>query len=119
MLVLPWPNLARLRVVEVVKGDVKPRSCIDLNDISRLAEGASRVAVPLLLLRDRRWQSWVYIVDPARTRDPVIPMLMKEHKDLAGYVVREFAERGYWDAVPEYSPCSRRSCRIPHRVTRC
>ena len=45
MLVLPWPNLARLRVVEVVKGDVKPRSCIDLNDISRLAEGASRVAV--------------------------------------------------------------------------
>jgi len=62
MLVLPWPNLARLRVVEVVKGDVKPRSCIDLNDISRLAKGAPRVAVPLLLLRDRRWQSWVYIV---------------------------------------------------------
>jgi len=29
-------------------------------------------------------------------------MLMKEHKDLAGYVAREFAERGYWDAVPEY-----------------
>jgi hypothetical protein len=26
MLVLPWANLARLRVVEVVKGDVKPRS---------------------------------------------------------------------------------------------
>jgi hypothetical protein len=43
----------------------------------------------LLLLRDRRWQSWVY------TRDPVIPMLMKEH-NLAGYVAREFAERGYW-----------------------
>jgi hypothetical protein len=58
-------------------------------------------------------------LDPARTRDPVIPMLMKEHKDLAGYVAREFAERGYWDAVPEYSPCSRQSCRIPHRVTRC
>ena len=27
---------------------------------------------------------------------------MKEHKDLAGYVAREFAERGYWDTVPEY-----------------
>ena len=60
MLVLPQPNLARLRVVEVVKGDVKPRSCIDLNDISRLADGALASGHPLLLLRDRRWQSWVY-----------------------------------------------------------
>ncbi len=56
MLVLPRHNLARLRVVEVVKGDVKPRSCIDLNDISRLAEGALASGRPLQLLRDRRWQ---------------------------------------------------------------
>lgn len=61
MLVLPQPNLARLRVVEVVKGDLKPRSCVDLNDISRLADGALASGHPLLLLRDRRWQSWVYI----------------------------------------------------------
>ena len=58
VLALPGDNGARLKVVEVIRGD-SPGAAIDGTAVNRLDSGAAVKGKPLLLMRANTWQSWV------------------------------------------------------------